>query len=304
MHASDESALPEFSADSDSQDDVDGKSSKKAAFRRWLWRKSPYFIVSVLLTATILVVLWYRIFVIIHPGETGVLFRLFSGTQIDAVYDEGLHIISPLNTMYVYETRKQVALHEFDVLSNKGLSIHLSLAIRYQPETEVLGMLHQKIGPDYLSRVIIPQIESVMRKQLGNYTAEDIYTNKEGLLTNAILLALDEVGRNYVKVEDIIIRSIQMPDTIKSAIEDKLTQEELAKSYEYRMVSATREAERLHIEATGIQDYHAIIDKSMSDKTLKYQGILATKELARSSNTKVIVVGSGKEGLPLIFNAE
>lgn len=303
MSAFDATELPDPPPDADAPG-ADSLSAGRARFRRWLWRKSPYVFVSMLLLILALVVLWYRIVIIIHPGETGVLFRLFSGTQIDYVYDEGLHLISPLNTMYIYETRKQVALHEFDVLTNKGLTIHLSLAIRYQPEVEVLGMLHQRIGPDYLSRVIVPQIESVMRKQLGKYTAEDIYTNKEGLLTNAILMALDEVGRNYVKVEDIIIRGIQMPEKIKAAVEDKLTQEELLKSYDYRVATAEQEAKRLGIEAQGIQRYHETIDKSLSDKSLKYQGILATQELSKSANTKVIVIGAGKDGMPLIFNAE
>lgn len=279
-------------------------SARQARFRRWLWGKTPYVVVSLLLLILLLVVLWYRIVVIIQPGQTGVLFRLFSGTQIDHVYDEGIHVINPLNTMYIYETRKQVALHEFDVLTNKGLTIHLSLAIRYQPELEVLGILHQNIGPDYLNRVIVPQIESVMRKQLGKYTAEDIYTNREGLLTNAILLALDEVGRNYVKVEDIIIRGMHMPDKIRAAIEDKLVQEEVFKSYDYRVATAEQEAKRLEIEARGIQAYHTTIDQSLSDKSLKYQGIVATQELAKSANSKVIVIGSGKDGMPLILNTE
>ncbi|MGI9213134.1 MAG: SPFH domain-containing protein, partial [Methylococcaceae bacterium] len=164
--------------------------------------------------------------------------------------------------------------------------------------------LHQKVGPDYLNRVIVPQIESVMRKQLGNYDAEDIYTNKEGLLTNAILLALDEVGRNYVKVEDIIIRSITMPDKIKTAIEEKLSQEELAKSYNYRLLVAKKEAERLGIEAQGIDSYNSLINKNLSKENLSYSGIQATKELAKSPNSKVIVIGSGKGGLPLILNTE
>jgi regulator of protease activity HflC (stomatin/prohibitin superfamily) len=165
-------------------------------------------------------------------------------------------------------------------------------------------MLHQLIGPDYLKRVIIPQTESVMRKQLGKYTAEEIYTNKEGLLTNAILLALDEVGRNFVKVEDIIIRSIQLPEKIKVAIEDKLTQEELLKSYEFRTRTAKEEAERLRIEGEGLHQYHAIIDKSLNERVLQHQGILATRELAKSDNAKVIVIGGGKNGLPLILNAQ
>jgi regulator of protease activity HflC (stomatin/prohibitin superfamily) len=277
---------------------------QRTRLRRWLWRRIPYIFIALLLIVLTLLFLWSRIVIIIDSGQAGVLFRLLNGTQIDYVYQEGLHLISPLNTMNIYETRKQIALHEFDVLTVKGLNVRLSLAIRYQPEVDLLGMLHQRIGPDYLKRVIIPQTESVMRKQLGKYTAEDIYTNKEGLLTNAILLALDEVGRNFVKVEDIIIRSIQLPDKIKVAIEDKLTQEELLKSYEFRTRTAKEEAERLRIEGEGLHQYHEIIDKSLNDRILQHQGILATRELAKSNNAKVIVIGSGKNGLPLILNAQ
>jgi regulator of protease activity HflC (stomatin/prohibitin superfamily) len=278
--------------------------TRKARFRRWLWRKTPFIFVFLLVSALALLLLWPRIVIIIEPGKAGVLFRLFSGTQIDYVYPEGLKIVSPLNTMYIYETRKQIALHEFDVLTARGLTVRLSLAIRYQPEVELLGMLHQRIGPDYLQRVIIPQAESVMRKQLGGYTAEEVYTNKEGLLTKAILLALEEVGRNFVKVEEIIIRSITLPVSIKNAIEDKLTQEELLKSYEFRTQIAAKEAERMRLEAEGIRAYHEIIDKSLTDKNLTYQGILATKELSKSANAKIVVIGGGKNGMPLILNTQ
>jgi len=310
MQTSEKPILPDFlnlslnRNEADSQEETDELSKARARFRHWLWGRVPAFMISLIILITLLVILWNRVIIIINPGYNGVLFHIFSGTEVDYVYTEGLNIINPLNTMYIYETRKQVALHEFNILSNKGLTITLSLAIRYQPEVEVLGLLHQRIGPDYLNRVIIPQIESVMRKQLGNYDAEDIYTNKEGLLTNAILLALDEVGRNYVKVEDIIIRSISMPETITTAIEEKLSQEELAKSYVYRLEVAQKEAERLGIEAKGIHEYHSTIDQSMSQENLKYEGIQATKELAKSQNAKVIVVGSGKDGLPLILNTE
>jgi regulator of protease activity HflC (stomatin/prohibitin superfamily) len=310
MQTPDKTILPDFlnfsldRTESESPEETDELSKARARFRRWLWGRLPGFMISLIVLITLLVILWHRVIIIINPGYNGVLFHLFSGTEVDYVYTEGLNIINPLNTMYIYETRKQLALHEFNILSNKGLTIKLSLAIRYQPEVEVLGLLHQKVGPDYLNRVIIPQIESVMRKQLGNYDAEDIYTNKEGLLTNAILLALDEVGRNYVKVEDIIIRSISMPDTIKTAIEEKLSQEELAKSYDYRLQVARKEAERLGIEAQGIHEYHSTIDQSMSPQNLRYEGIQATRELAKSQNSKVIVVGSGKDGLPLILNTE
>ena len=184
--------------------------SISATIGRWFRRKLPMLLILLLLTALGTAVFWRFIVITVHSGEAAVLFYRFGGTRIDKIYTEGLHIFNPIDIVHIYEIRKKIAYHEFDVISIKGLTVHLSLAIRYRPEVELLGLLHQKIGPDYLSRVILPQIESVLRKELGNYRAEQIYTNEAGLLTNAILKALDEVGRNYVEVDDIIIRSIEL----------------------------------------------------------------------------------------------
>ena len=280
----------------------DDQTTVSEQFKKWLRHKFPVIAIILIIATLVVVVFWPRVVITIESGQAGILFTRFSGTKIDRVYEEGLHIFSPLDKLYIYEVRKQVAFHEFDVISNKGLIIHLSLAVRYRPEYELLGILHQQIGPDYLNRVILPQIESVMRKQLGDYTAEEIYTNEAGLLTNAILTALDEVGRNYVEVEDIIIRSIKLPPQMVDAIEQKLKQEEFMKSYEFRIDTAKKEAERLNIEAEGIKDYHAIIDQSLSESILRHKGIEATKELAESDNAKVVIIGSGKDGLPLILN--
>ena len=269
--------------------------------RLWLQRKLSYIVVSFLVLMLIVVFFWNSIFITIQPGEAGVLFRRFSGTEIDYVYPEGLHIISPLDTMNIYTVRKQVAFHEFDILTNKGLRVHMALAIRYQPEYDLLGVLHQEIGTEYVSTVIVPQTESVMRKELGKYTAEQVYTNEAGLLTNAILLAIEEVGRNFVEVKDIIIRNIQLPDTVKAAIEEKLIEEQTYKSYEFRLQIAVKEAERKRIDAEGIKTYQAIVDQSLTDRLLKHQGIQATLELAKSPNAKVVVIGTGKDGLPIIL---
>jgi len=270
----------------------------------WFKNKKPFFIVLLLIVALVVTFFWQRILITIHPGEAGVLFRRFTGTEIDRIYAEGFHLVSPLDTMYIYETRNQIALHEFDVLSMKGLRIHLSMAIRYRPEYDLLGILHQRIGPDYLQRVILPQIESVMRKQLGNYGAEQIYTNEDGLLTNAIVLVLDEVGRNYVEVEDVIIRGLELPDAIVTAIEDKLTQQEYLKSYEFRLEIAVKESERKKIEAGGTATYQRIINESLTEKVLAFMGIEATKKLADSNNAKVVIIGSGDNGLPLILGGQ
>jgi len=273
-------------------------------FKQWLWRKKISLTILLVITVLIFTFFWEKIVITVDPGEAAVLFRRFSGTQIDTVYGEGLHLFSPLDKVYIYEVRKQIALHDFNVISNKGLTVRLSLAIRYRPEYNLLGILHQRIGPDYLQRVIVPQIESVMRKELGQYTAEQIYTNEAGLLTNAILLSLDEVGRNYVEVEDIIIRSLKLPEQIIAAIENKLQQQEFMKSYEFRLQTAAKEAERLTIKSKGIKTYHYTVNQGITERTLRLRGIEATEALAQSNNAKVVVIGSGKNGLPIILNTD
>ncbi len=264
-------------------------------------KKKPFLIILLLIIVILVVLLWHRIVITANVGEAGVLFRRFTGTEIDKIYKEGVHIISPLDIMTLYETRNQIALHEFDVLSVKGLRIHLAIAIRYRPQYDMLPTLHQRIGPNYLQRVVLPQIESVMRKQLGGYNADQIYTNENGLLNKAIVLAIDEVGRNYVEVDDVIIRSLTLPENIVKAIENKLTQQEYLRSYEFRAQTAIKEAQRKVSEAKGINQAQRIISESLTPEILAFEGIKATKELARSQNAKIVVIGSGKNGLPLIL---
>ncbi len=274
---------------------ADAPATARERASRVLRRLMPYVIILHLLLILVVVLLWHRIVIVIPPGQAGVIFRLFTGTEVDRVYGEGVHLTFPFNEMTLYELRKQVIQHEFDVITAKGLSIHLSLAVRYHPELDMLGALHQRIGPDYDKRVIVPQIESVMRKQLGRYVAEDIYTNKDGLMNRAMSVAVEEVGRNFVHVEDIIIRSIQLPDKIKAAIEDKLTEEEKLKSYEFRLQTARRESERLHIEASGRKDHNLVLSESLTDRVLQHERIEAARDLAKSPNAKTVILGGGAQ---------
>ncbi len=243
-----------------------------------------------------------RIFVFVGPGEAGILYRpLSTGTVIDFVYPEKLHIVNPINTMYIYNVREQVVNHEFFVLSIAGMPIKLSIAVRFKPQYNTLGLLHRDIGPDYVYTVILPHIESVLRRNIGRRTAEEIYTNKEGVLTDILVLAAFEVGKNYVEAKDILIRSLELPETVRQAIEDKLVQEQLFRSYEFRIQAATEEARRRKIEAQGISDYQAIITQTLTPSLLTWEGIQATHELAKSQNAKIVIFGQGDASLPIIM---
>ncbi len=264
----------------------------------------PYFAVFLLVCVMSIAFLWPQIVITVNSGEGGVLYRRFFGTVTDKVFTEGLHLIYPWDTMYIYNGRIQTVLHDFDVLTNQGLPIHLSLAIRFRPEYEMLGLLHQQVGPDYINTIITPQVESVLRKRLSPYNPEDIYMNKNNILTQVVIEAMEELGQKYITANDVIIREIALPETIRQAIETKLTEEQREQAYVYRLKREEKEAQRKRLEAEGIKDYQNTVSKTLSDKLLKWQGIQATVELAKSNNAKVVVIGSGDTGLPLILNTE
>lgn len=270
--------------------------------KSWVKDRAPYLIVGILVLMLILLVVWSRVFIVIKPGQAGVLYRMLStGTVTDYVYAEGLHILQPLNSMQIYDTRVQIVFHQFDVLTSSGLPIKLSLAVRYRPIYELLGALHQQVGPDYPNKIILPQIESVLRRNIGGYTPEDIYTNREGVLSKIITLALEEVGRKFIQVDDIIIRSVELPESVRKSIEAKLVSEQQFLAYNFKLKAEAEEAKRKSIEAAGIEAYQQTISRTLSDKLIQWQGVQATLELSKSNNAKVVVIGAGKNGLPIIL---
>jgi regulator of protease activity HflC (stomatin/prohibitin superfamily) len=272
---------------------------------RYSFRDKWFYWILLGITLTLSMIFFRdRIVIWIETGEGGVLYRPFDGgTVTDQVFTEGIHFLMPYNRMTHYNARIQIIRHEFDVLTNRGLPVNLKIAVRYRPIFELLGVLHQRVGPDYPNKIILPQIESVLRKGLGTHSPEEIYTNKNLLLTGLVRRAIEEIGRKFVIVDDIIIREVRLPPGVKKAIEDKLVEEQRFLSYRFRLQAETQEAERKRIESGGIRDYAKNIATTMSEKVLRWHGVQATLKLATSSNAKVVIIGGGKDGLPLMLNA-
>ncbi|MDT8423729.1 MAG: prohibitin family protein [Desulfuromonadales bacterium] len=246
---------------------------------------------------------WPRIFITIHAGEAGVLYqRFFGGTVTDKVYSEGFHIVAPWDKMQVYNVRVQTDYRNFQALSRQGLPVKLTLAIRYRPLYQTLGLLHKNVGPEYLEKVVIPQTEDVIRQTVGQYTAEQLYSQKRGVVEGILKDSLEKVMRRFVLMESVVIREVILPDYIIAAIERKLEQEQLAIAYDFKIIREEKEARRKEIEAGGIKAYNDIVSSSLNDKVLTWKGVEATLGLATSNNAKVVVIGSGKEGLPVILN--
>jgi regulator of protease activity HflC (stomatin/prohibitin superfamily) len=263
----------------------------------------PEFVVGILLLLFVLVYLRPRIFITVHSGEAAVLYKRFSvGTVVDKVYAEGFHIIAPWDIMTVYDVRYQTILHNLEVLTNKGLKIEVILSIRYRPETEVLGVLHQVVGPDYLNKIVIPEVESAVRTVLGQYDAEEIYMTKKGVLHQVVNEALEQASQRFVKIDNVMITEVNLPPKIREAIEVKLEEQQLAEAYVFKLDREKKEAERKRLEAEGIRDYNNLIESSLSENVLKWKGVEATRDLSKSPNAKVVVIGGGKDGLPVILD--
>jgi len=251
----------------------------------------------------VLVLLWSSMTVTISAGHGGVLFRLLSGgLQVDKTYGEGLHVIAPWNTMYVYEIRQQEISEEMNVLSSNGLEISVDFSAWYQPNYSDLGQLHAQIGTDFVRRVVVPSLRSAARSVVGRYTPEQIYSTKRDAIQIEIYdetkKLLDE---KHVQLNQVLIRSITLPPTIKTAIESKLKQEQEALEYEFKLEKALQEAERQRIDAEGKATANNILSASINEKILREKGIEATLKLAESNNTKIVIIGNSKDGLPIIL---
>lgn len=242
-----------------------------------------------------------RLFVKIDAGEAGVQYDLFSGLNVDKVYDQGLKVIAPWNKMYVYSTRIQEDRSEMEVLSANGLTIRAELSYRYRPIHDDIGYLHNEVGENYHERIVIPEIRSATREVIGKYLPEELYSSKrDSIQTEIFDLAAERIKQKYIELDAVLIRDVGLPEKLKQAIERKLEQEQVSLEYEFRLTRAEKEAERQRIEAEGKAAANRILSQSLTDKVLKDKGIEATLRLSESPNSKVIVVG-GDGGLPIIL---
>lgn len=245
----------------------------------------------------------------VHSGHAGVVWKRFnttdiSGTQTDRVYMEGTHLTWPWDVFTDYDVRVQQARQEFSVISSNGLTLEVTLTIRYRPNVELLPILHKNVGETYYQKIVLPEVQSLVRLVFGQYSPEEIYTSKRNVIQKSLAGAMGEIGERYVILDDLLIERILLPPTISNAIEAKLTEEQRYLEMQYRLKREEEEANRRIIEAKGINESQLIISQSLTPLLLQYKGIEATLDLAMSDNAKVVIFGNSNGGLPFILNAE
>lgn len=264
----------------------------------------PKIGLPILILSIVLIILLANSTVTINSGEAGVLYRTFSGGVVtdESPMGEGFHVVAPWNKVFVYEVRQQSLDEKMQVLSSNGLEIKLDATVWFEPSYDELGKLHQEKGEEYIQRVLQPAIRSAARSVVGRYIPEQLYASKRELIQREILEETVLLLKNqYVQVNEVLVRDVSLPPTIKDAIERKLRQEQESLEYEFRLAKATKEAERQRIESEGKAAANQILSASLTDMILKEKGIQATVKLAESPNAKVVVIGSGDEGMPLIL---
>ena len=263
-------------------------------------------IVFLLFGLTILFSFASSIFYVIESTERAVIFYKFSSRGLDKenVIRPGFGIKAPWNDLYKFDITDNLIEETIDVLDGSGLSINVDVTMNYHLNYDSVGEIYETYQFDYNRRLIRPVFRSTVRDVMGRYTAEEIYSTKRAEVENLIQAEASEVlgqpGNNIV-MKSLLIRSITLPAQIKAAIEMKLQQAQEALAYQYRLEKEKSEAERIRIEAQGRADANKIINSSLTPSLLKMRGIEATTKLAESPNSKVVVVGSGKDGLPLIL---
>ena len=264
----------------------------------------PKYVLPGILGFFVLIILISKSAITIGSGQAGVLYRTFGGGVVteEPPLGEGFHIVAPWNRVFVYEVRQQELFEKMKVLSSNGLEIQIDASAWYQPAYEDLGRLHQEKSEQYVNRILLPAIRSAARSVVGRYTPEQLYSSKRDAIQQEIYTETQMIVEDqYIQLNEILVRDVTLPPTIREAIEKKLKQEQETLEYEFRLVTAEKEAERQRIEARGKADANRILSASLTDKILQDKGIDATIKLSESPNSKVIVVGSGDSGLPLIL---
>ena len=266
-------------------------------------RKILPFIILGVIALFVLMGVSSSIFYTINATQRAIIFYKFgSGLDKDNVIEPGVHMKAPWNEVFVYNVQETAQDENMDVLDKSGLSIHVDVTVRFKPVSDKIGYIYEKFNQDYLNVLVIPEVRSTVRQVMGRYTAEEIYSTKRAEVEETIETESEKILQaNNVHMVALLIRSIQLPEQIRVAIESKLQQQQEALAYQFRLDKEKSEAERKRIAAEGESRANNIINNSLTDKLLKMRGIEATLELSKSPNTKIIVIGSGKEGMPLIL---
>src|SRR5713101_2983294 len=293
----------------------------QSRWRRFVERHLPSVVIYLMVATLVGVVLYPHMVVTVPSGDVGVLWKRFGGgTVLDPrrLKNEGFNLILPWNQVFLYDLRLQSFTESYNAISSDGVSLTAAVNVRFRLQRDAVPVLHQAIGPNYEKVLVQPGIGSLTREVMAQYTAEQVYSTARQEIQDKIRsLAEDRLSekmmehegeesyrvsmRDTVILYDILVAGIELPAAIVGAINRKTEQYYIAEEYKFRVEREKRESERKKIEAEGIRDFQQTVSQGISESYLRWRGIEATLQLSQSTNAKVVVIGSGKDGLPIIL---
>jgi prohibitin 2 len=270
------------------------------------------------------IVLYPYVVVNVPTGHVGVVWKRFrGGTVLDPqqLKNEGLRLIWPWDRLFLYDLRLQSRTDTYTAISKDGVGLTAAINIRFRLKHDSVPQLHQSIGPNFVNSLVVPEIGNRMREVIADYTAEEVYSTKrqeiQAKIRGRAEAMLGEKMMEHQESEDYapyriplyamlnlidtLVLGIELPPSIVIAINRKLEQYYIAQEYTFRVEREVKESERKKVEAEGIREFQQIVTQGISDSYLRWRGIEATLQLAQSTNAKTVIVGGGKDGLPIIL---
>jgi regulator of protease activity HflC (stomatin/prohibitin superfamily) len=240
---------------------------------------------------------------IIPAGHVGVVD--FLGNVSDNTLKPGINLVNPMATVVKFDARTQELKETMNVPSKEGLTVTLEISLLYSLSFEYANRIYKTVGENYVETILVPQFRSVVRGVTANYDAKALYTAERETLASRIEQELSKLVKSRgITLEAAALRQITLPPGLTASIEEKLKADQESQRMQFVLLKESQEAERKRIEAKGIADFQDIVSKGISEQVLKWKGIEATEKLAASPNTKVVIIGSGKEGLPIILGGD
>jgi prohibitin 2 len=312
---------------------------RKRGAWHFLTRRLPSFAFILLVLFLVVTVLWRFVVITVPAGHVGVLWKRFNtfdyycwcfagrGTMLNPqqLRGEGLHLVWPWDHLFIYNLRLQSTAQTYNAISRDGVNVTVQMNIRYQLLHNAVAVLHKFIGPNYFESVVSPEIGSQTRQVISGYTAQEVYISREQIqervrdnARKALSVNLNKLVQpeameqpdphNYndvlqhaIQIIDTLVLSIELPPAIVAAINRQTEQFYLIQEYRYRVEREAQESRRKQIEANGIAAFQQTVSQGISDSYLRWRGIEATLALSQSQNSKIVVIGGGKDGLPIIL---
>src|ERR1700757_654108 len=293
-------------------------------WQRFIERYLPMVVVYLMVATLVAIVLYPHMVVTVPSGQVGVLWKRFGGgTVLDPrkLKNEGFNLILPWNQVFLYDLRLQSFTEPYNAISSDGVSLTATVIVRFRLQRDAVPVLHQAIGPNYEQVLVQPGIGSLTRQVIAEYTAEQVYSTArqeiqdkirrvvEERLSQKMMEHAGEEGEESYRVSmsdtfilyDILVTGIELPAAIVAAINRKTEQYYIAEEYKFRVEREKRESERKRIEAEGIRDFQQTVSQGISESYLRWRGIETTLQLSQSTNAKTVIIGNGKDGLPIIL---